>query len=219
MEISPITYQTFEGHPLPDSFANTLANIRKLHSDTITKYRPRRIGWKKHLERHGIHFTFAGINESGFLASDPFFSQVENFLKDAKVMWVCFGQLGKRFLERPEFVRGLTHAIKKNLARVYILTGPRHDPDTKTVFELAATGLIEIFPLEEYPSDHFLLIENFAGQKILIQESPHPETIRGRKNGELAELFNGFFRLFYNFVTLVTLFFIPFLQDEKYIYI
>lgn len=178
-------------------FLKTREKIKRLNLHTVEGFKPLRLLWSGYLKRNGIGFTFAGINDEGYTASDDFFKQLEHILKDAKEMWICFGQLGARFLERPEFMRGLKHAIRNNSARVYIISGPRVDPESKEIMELVDEGLVKLFPIEKYPSDHFMVIEQVDGRNFLIEESPHPEAIRGLKDNKPYELYKGFFRLFY----------------------
>ncbi len=153
---------------------------------------------REFLSRRGTSTYVFTVTDLAYSGPKQFFTRVEDALKEAKEVWMCVGEMGFRLMERDEIINGINFAAKHNGASIKVIHGPRTDPKTKRIFDLAKDGLVELFQLENYPSHHFLYIVSKTGRRLLIDESPHLEPVRARNQaGMVVEFYRSMHRFFY----------------------
>src|SRR5260221_4797461 len=141
---------------------------------------------REFLSRRGTSTYVFTVTDLAYSGPKQFFTRVEDALKEAKEVWMCVGEMGFRLMERDEIINGINFAAKHNGASIKVIHGPRTDPKTKRIFDLAKDGLVELFQLENYPSHHFLYIVSKTGRRLLIDESPHLEPVRARNQAGMV---------------------------------
>jgi hypothetical protein len=195
MTIYTSVYQKYNKDPLPPSF------VEYKQKDQMLQERARRIFSRLRnfiadfLNSQHIMVKVATISPSKYMDVDVFFQRFREVLSNAVEAWMCVGQMGFRFMEHADVLKGFQAAVANN-ATIHIIRGPRKDPKTTSVVELAKRGNIKFHILDHYPEDHFFVVKTKSSPTFLILESPHPEVIRGLKEGEEAELHSGRYRVF-----------------------
>ena len=170
-------------------------NIQKTWA-TIAPQTKRKV--KEFLKQKGADTYVLTVTDHEYRGGTRFFTKVGDVLKETQEGWMCVGEMGFRLMEREEIIDGIKHACKKNGADIKIVHGPRIDPRTHRVLELAREGKVKLFPLENYPSSHFLYLVSTTGKSYLIEESPHAEPVRAKdKEGKIVEFYRSLHRVFY----------------------
>lgn len=134
-----------------------------------------------------LHFSKNQITETigswkGLLSDNPY-KEFGKYIKNAKEIQFCVGEMGREIMENPYIIKGLKEACKKN-AKIQIIGGPRVDPKVKTIFTLAEQGKIEIRLLKEYEPNHFVIITDLKDKKLIINEGIHNEILWDKKSEE-----------------------------------
>lgn len=149
-----------------------------------------RIHGARGLERYRV--TRSGKDALTFLYA------VASSIEQAKEVRMTTGEMGHRLLENPWLMEALERAHTENNAKIEIIHGPRVDPATQRVFELAGRGVVTLFRAPEYLPHHFMLVESTDGAVTVIDESPHLETAWTQDQvGGLTTLFEGPIRVYY----------------------
>lgn len=105
------------------------------------------------------------------------FARLSHLMNNAVVLQFSLGEMGSHLMENPDVLEGIKHAVRVNKAKVQIVGGPRVDPKTKRIFNLAKDGFVEVYRTPRYFSTHFIIITDKNGEKVVINEGVHEETI------------------------------------------
>jgi hypothetical protein len=131
------------------------------------------------LKLRGIDYFVLSYAEISRRSPERFFSLVESLLSDAQEIRIAGGEMGSGLMENPRLLNGLRRAVHNNNALVHIIHGPRVDPDTRMVYELAAEGKLTLFMRPQYDGHHFLLVKGKDDKVTLIDEGMHDEVLWG----------------------------------------
>lgn len=117
------------------------------------------------------------INVGPRFSGEELFANLNKYFNEAKLIQFSLGEFGAVIMENPKVIEGIMYAHKKNKAKIQIVGGPRADPKTRTIFGLAKKGILEIYRTPIYMSNHFVIITGKNGEKLIVNESVHEETI------------------------------------------
>ncbi len=172
--------------------------LMKIQDAISRSFLPLKKRVKMFMERRGVEVTIARLGVKKYINADKFFSNLKKIFQSSRLIWLCVGEMGHRFMEQPDFLDGVVEAAKNN-ADIRIIFGPRVDPFTTSIFKLAKEyRQIRLFQLDTYPSTHFLYTVNLEDKVVLIEESPHPEKMRVyNSKGKPVEAVKSVFRAFY----------------------
>jgi hypothetical protein len=150
------------------------------------------------LQNYRLLIDIGVINKNGYTGAERIFGALSVELRNASKIWMCVGEMGSRMMERDDIIAALRYAAQVNHAEIYIIHGPRVDYKTQRIYDLAAAGMVQLYSLSSYPSEHFIYIKKIDGDVSLLEEAPHTEPIRGLdENGEKVEIHRGLIRPFY----------------------
>ena len=107
--------------------------------------------------------------------SEIFRSEVN--LSNASNIVCVMGELGSEVLENSNVLEGLKNAYKNHKAKIHIIGGPRVDPKSNAIFNLANLGELDIYRTRTYKKNHFHLITYIDGDEIVVNEGIHDEAI------------------------------------------
>ncbi|KAA3644923.1 MAG: hypothetical protein DWQ07_16095 [Chloroflexi bacterium] len=124
-----------------------------------------------------VEFEFTSFMNRMEAEADRMYNIVSHYLSQARVVKVGVGEMGHRLMDNPKILSGVKNAIKNNNAHVEIVHGPRVDPKTIDIYELAEQGAIDIFMSQYYFHNHFLILELINGETIIVDEGVHDETL------------------------------------------
>ncbi len=193
-------YFTLRGKPLSWFSLRALEWIQKYQdssSGIVKGYGKRIISF---FRRRGIFLFVGKINDNEYIGVGKFFETLSTSIRSSKEVWMCMGEMGFRIMERDDVLEAIEYAARHK-SKVSIVHGPRVDPRTSRIFTLAQKGLVHLYMMNYYPSDHFICVQDKVGRVTLFDESPHPEVVRAKSihNGveKIFEIYRGRYRLFY----------------------
>jgi hypothetical protein len=126
------------------------------------------------------------------------FQELAKVIVSAKKIQMALGEIGHELMERPELLESLLATHANNGATVEIVHGPRVDPETEKVFTLARQGVLSLYQMPNYKSHHYIIVTQTTGEKIVIEEGIHCETIwREDQLGKINTDFTSGVRLYY----------------------
>lgn len=146
--------------------------------------------WAAIFRLRGISYYAFRRTENGFEDAGPFMTQVVGILKDACEIRIAVGEMGSALMENVQLIAAVRQAYINNGARIEIVHGPRVDPKTKTIFEMAKrdTVRVTLYRTPQYISHHFFLITSRTGQVSVIDEGVHNETLWPKRRGNSSRL-------------------------------
>lgn len=116
-------------------------------------------------------------------AYDKVIAQYEEPLMEATRIRMSIGEMGYRLMGNPKLLRALEKALNKG-AEVTIVHGPRVDPKTTEIYELARRfPNLVILKSDTYHHNHFFLVET-GDRNVVIDEGIHDEMLWDSRNGE-----------------------------------
>lgn len=98
---------------------------------------------------------------------------------DASEIYMALGEMGHGLMERPDVLNAFMNARQNNNATIQILHGPRVDPETLEIFNLASENIVELYRTQQYYNHHFSYVKDMNGKITIFDEGIHDETIWG----------------------------------------
>lgn len=98
---------------------------------------------------------------------------------DASEIYMALGEMGHGLMERPDVLNAFMNARQNNNATIQILHGPRVDPETSEIFNLASENIVELYRTQQYYNHHFSYVKDKNGKITVFDEGIHDETIWG----------------------------------------
>jgi hypothetical protein len=114
---------------------------------------------------------------------DRFYRHASKLVENAISVKMALGEAGSRFLEEERMRNGMKKAAEEGVD-LEIIHGPRVDPETKTIFSLAREEKLQVYKNDDYQSHHFTLIETKKGEKFVLDEGIHDETLWNPETGK-----------------------------------
>ena len=149
----------------------------------------------------GRYFRRAGIRKFFFLrgstSNERAFDELLSLLDDAIDIKLALGEMGHRLMENEKMLERLVRAYQTNQANITIVHGPRVDPETHRVFELAREGILSLYCMPNYRSHHFFLITSKNGKTTAIEEARHLETRWKKVGGQWKESAHSYVRTYF----------------------
>lgn len=178
-------------------FRFTLAVMRTLRPALIAIERKYFGIVKPLLRRRGIHLFYVVRSADGVKIDEEPYELLRQALVTAKDVKFAVGEIGHRLMERPDVLEPLMEAYETNSANIEVVHGPRVDPLTVSVFNMVAEGKVQLYRMPEYARHHFILTSDGNGQRTVIDEGVHLETLWGKRQGQLGEVHASQARLYY----------------------
>lgn len=153
-------------------------------------------------KQKGIERIFIIRSEKGDykanLANEMLFKMVSQAVRDGVEIQLALGEMGHRFIDHPLILDSFQYAFTYNCAQIEILHGPRIDPDTEKIFELARQGIVKLFMASHYNRHHFIIIKRKNGITSILDENVHNEALwRQDSKGSPEQLYTSRYRVYF----------------------
>jgi hypothetical protein len=136
--------------------------------------------------KRGVTRFYLDKTKDNFKNASPLFKHLESVVEGNEIVEarMAFGELGHRLMEDSRLPELIQYAVDTYGAKVEIVHGPRVDPKTKRIFDLAKSGKVKLFMGPKYKRHHFIIFTTKDGTSFIIDEAVHSETIWKRNNGQ-----------------------------------
>jgi hypothetical protein len=131
-------------------------------------------------------------------ARDDLLSRLLEAFKHSSTISIALGEMGHRLADNPALLRALESAYKNNQVVIRVLHGPRVDPETREIFELARQGVIQLKMTPHYSRRHFFIVRLRDGRISILDEGVHNEALWEQdENSHPKKVYSSRYRIYY----------------------
>jgi uncharacterized protein YggU (UPF0235/DUF167 family) len=146
----------------------------------------------------GVYYYTLRRGANGYERAEGFFAQIEGILKGASEIRIAVGEMGHDLMDNERLIAGLKDAYVVNHAKIEIVHGPRVDPKTTLIYDLARDDVVKLYRMPKYRAHHFMHVTDPHGSVSVIDESTHIETYwEADRHGVIRTYLRGRVRSYY----------------------